>query len=124
MARFNEALEQLRIAKQLDPNSLDTYWGEEWWYYLQRRFDDVIEHCLRTIQMDSTFYPPYQALGQAYAAKQMYKEAIATFQTARILSGNAIFAVGRLGHAFAQSGQKTEAQQLLHELKESANREL
>ena len=92
-------------------------------FYLLHDYNQSIEERRKTIEADPKFYPPYQFLGQSYVEKGMYEEAITAFEKSKVLSGGSTFSVGRLGHAYAMSGRTIEAQQVLEELKESANRE-
>ena len=54
----------------------------------------------------------------AYEQKEMYQEAIATLQKGLSLSGREPSYLGGLGHAYAVSGSRAEAQKVLAELLE------
>ncbi len=52
----------------------------------------------------------------------MYEEAIAEFQKAMTLSGGGTVTVAALGHAYAVSGRRGEAQKVIEQLKELSKR--
>jgi serine/threonine-protein kinase len=69
--------------------------------------------------MDPTYWLAHCSLGWAYLQKRQVREAIAAFQKARQLSEFAMALVA-LGHAYAASGNRSEALKLLAELKEQS----
>jgi len=70
--------------------------------------------------MDPSSFPARRYLGLAYEAKGMYAEAINEFQTGVKLSGSPLM-LALLGHAYAASGKKAEAQQVLKDLEQLQN---
>jgi tetratricopeptide (TPR) repeat protein len=119
MGRFAEAREQIQAARRIDPGSANLEGSMIWVNNLSRQYDEAITQCKEAIERNPNFYAPYQQLGQAYVAKQMYGPAIAALQKARIFSGNAAFAMARLGQAYALAGNRKEAKELLNELRQS-----
>ena len=88
-----------------------------WIYYLSGRNDDAIEQCKKILEKDPSSFPARRYLGLAYEAKGMYAEAITEFQTGVKLSGSPLM-LALLGHAYAASGKKAEAQQVLVDLQQ------
>jgi len=117
MGRFDQALEEIRKAQELDPLSLAINTGVGHVLYLSRHYDQAIEQYRRTLEMDPNFLQARLWFGRPYLQKQMYKEAIAELQAAVQLSGNSTIACAMLGHAYAASGNKEEALKMLNELK-------
>ena len=72
--------------------------------------------------MDAAFPLTHQRLGLAYVQKQLYREAILEFQQAANNSNRAPLVIVSLGHAYAVSGNKVEAQKVLAELKDLSQR--
>ncbi len=72
--------------------------------------------------MDANFPFAHLCLGWAYEQKGMFEEAIAEFQKGSSLSGGWPTIVGALGHAYAVSGRKDRAQNVLAELKQQSRR--
>ena len=71
--------------------------------------------------MDPNFFRAYIWLGRALEEKGRYVEAIAQFQKARQLDDTPIV-LAVIGHAYAASGRKSDAQRVLDELKELSKR--
>ena len=117
MGRFDQALEEIRKAQELDPLSLPINTGVGHVLYLSRHYDQAIEQYRRTLEMDPNFLQARLWFGRPYLQKHMYKEAIAELQAAVQLSGNSTIACAMLGHAYAASGNKEEALKMLNELK-------
>ncbi len=78
---------------------------------------DTFEH-LQLGEIDPNFVPAHFWLAQAYEQKGMFQEAISEFQKAVTLSKNSTYTVTSLAHAFAVSGDKLKAKELLNQLKE------
>ena len=76
---------------------------------------------------DANYSDTYWSLGLAYEQKQMYGEAIASFQKAVDLSRTNDAAEGKpevlaaLGHAFAVAGKKPEAKSTIDKLTKSTD---
>src|SRR6266567_616899 len=117
LGRPAESLSESKRLLEIDP--LDLQWNAHLgWYYLRmRRYDQAIEKCLGTLEMGENFWSHYY-LGQAYEQIGRYEEAIAEFKKAIPLSKGNPEAMAALGHAYAVSGQKGEAQKVLEDLRE------
>lgn len=88
-----------------------------WNYYFARRYDEAITQMRKTLEMDPGYYYAHVNLGQVFAAKRDFDEAIKEYQKARALNDDP-FVLGLLGHAYASSGKKTEALKILDQLRE------
>jgi TolB-like protein/DNA-binding winged helix-turn-helix (wHTH) protein/Tfp pilus assembly protein PilF len=117
LGRPAESLSESKRLLEIDP--LDLQWNAHLgWYYLRMHlYEQAIEKCLGTLQMGENYWSHYY-LGQAYEQIRKYEEAIAEFKKAIPLSKGNPEATAALGHAYAVSGQKGEAQRVLNELKE------
>jgi tetratricopeptide (TPR) repeat protein len=89
--------------------------------YLAHRYDEAIEQLRKTLDMEPKFFRAHLWLGRAYEQKGMYKEAVEEFQEARQLDDKP-FVLAALGHAFAASGRRGDAQKVLDELKQLSKR--
>ena len=117
LGRFGEAIAEGKRAVELDPLSLVINADLGWNYYFARRYDDAITQMRKTLEMDRGYYYAHVNLGQVFAAKRAFDEAIGEYQKARALNDDP-FVLGLLGHAYASSGDKTEALKILDQLKE------
>jgi TolB-like protein/tetratricopeptide (TPR) repeat protein len=117
LGRFDEAIAEGKRAVDLDPLSLVINADLGMNYYYARRYDEAITQLRKTLEMDPGYYYAHVDLGQALAAKRAFGEAISEYQKARALNDDP-FVLGLLGHAYASSGNKTEALKILDQLKE------
>jgi Flp pilus assembly protein TadD len=83
-----------------------------------RRWDPAIEQLHRAIQIDPNFWFGHCFLGRAYEQKGKLPEAIVEFQRAVELEKDNAETWSGLGHAYALSGNRAEAQKILDYLKE------
>jgi DNA-binding winged helix-turn-helix (wHTH) protein/TolB-like protein/Tfp pilus assembly protein PilF len=115
--RFDEAIASAKRTAELEPLSFVASSHLGWIYYLSGKNDEAIEQCKKILEMDPSSFPARRYLGLAYEAKGMYAEAIAEFQTGVKLSGSPLM-LALLGHAYAASGKRAEAQQVLADLQQ------
>jgi TolB-like protein/Tfp pilus assembly protein PilF len=115
LGQFDQAIAEVKRAIELDPLSLviNTDLGNT--YYRARRFDEAIDQMRKTLEMDPGFYYAHWNLGSALAAKGALKPAIEEYQKARALNDDPSM-LGLLGHAYAVSGNKTEAMKIRDQL--------
>ena len=123
VGRADESVAEARRALFLDPLDVLLNLHLGWAYVYARRYDDAIKQLQKTNEMDPNLALIHTMLGWAYVGKKMYGEAIMEFQRAITLSE----ATGTgpntwLGHAYAESGKKSEAVKILDSLKERYNR--
>lgn len=123
MGRTDEAIVETKRGLELDPVSLIINTELGWAFYWARQYDQAIEQYRKTLKMDPSFVFASWGLAQAYVENEMYDEAIAELEKARTLSGGWSALLAELGYASAMSGQRVEAQRILHELKERARQE-
>jgi TolB-like protein/Tfp pilus assembly protein PilF len=121
LERFDEAIAEAKRTEELEPLSLIASSHLGWILYLAGQNDRAIEQCTRILDRDPGFFPARRYLGLAYEQKGMYEKAIAEFQQGVKLSGSPLM-LALLGHAYAASGHKTEAQQVLSELQQLEGR--
>ena len=115
MERYDEAIAEMKRAVELDPLSLIINSDLGSMYVNARQFDRAVEQLRKTIDMDRSFYPAHYWLGEAYLMKGSYAEAIAEYEKARALNDDPLV-LGLLGHAYAVSGKREDAQRMLDEL--------
>jgi TolB-like protein/DNA-binding winged helix-turn-helix (wHTH) protein/Flp pilus assembly protein TadD len=122
LGRYDEAIVEMRKAKNSDPLSLIISSDLAELLVLAHSYDESIVESRKTIEMDPNFALAHNQLGQAYLAKQMNAEAITEMQKAVQLSGGSPTVVANLARAYAASGRANEAIKLLNDLKQSSNR--
>jgi TolB-like protein/tetratricopeptide (TPR) repeat protein/class 3 adenylate cyclase len=117
LARYDDAIAEEKRALELDPLSLIINADLGRTYYFARRYDEAIEQLRKTLEMDPGFYYTHWNLGRALEAKGALEAAIGEYQKARALNDDPQV-LGLLAHAYAFSGNKTEALKILDQLKE------
>jgi len=115
LGHVKEAIGEMQRARELDPLSLDINAQLGVVYRDGRYYDQAIEQCRKTIELDQNFSPGHWCLGMAYTAKKMYKEATEEFLKARA-SGGCPCELAALGYAYAAAGDKISASSILREL--------
>jgi len=116
--RFEEAVQEMKRALELEPASLvmNTFMGATLYY--AGRYDEAIDQCRRTIEMDPNFAVAHWYLGLAYEQRQVLDAATDEFKKAISLSAGSPLMKAALGRAYAKSQKKHEANEMLNELSE------
>jgi len=123
LGRIEEAVDQLKIAEEFDPLSpmIHAYAGGLFIY--ARRYDDALKEIDRSLELDPNFVPAHANRSDACLAKGMFDEALEELQwVMRRVPATTHWRV-ELGFVYAISGRKKEAEQILRECEEPANRE-
>jgi serine/threonine protein kinase/Tfp pilus assembly protein PilF len=123
IGRLNEALEEQKMAQELDPLSLPIITSMGSIYYSAREYDKSIKHCKKAIELDPNFHWAHAVLGDAYIQKLLFKEAIEEKQKAVSVSGGSIEYITELAYAYGFAGNKAEALKILVELLDRAKHE-
>jgi tetratricopeptide (TPR) repeat protein len=106
-----------KSALDLDPASPAVSHNLAVQFYLARQFDQAIEQCQSTIEMDPNFAVAYQVLGQAYLARGMNREGVPVFEKYSALSRGGIDSLALLAYAHARLGERRQALRILEQLK-------
>ena len=115
--RTEESLAEIGRAEEADPLLLLSSSTVGWILFLAGRYDQAIDACLKTLDMDPNISSAHATLGLAYIQQSAFDKAIAEFQQARIRMGLPI-AGSYLARAYALSGRRDEATTILDELYE------
>ena len=120
MDRVEQALDEIRKAKQLDPLSVIVNTDEACFLYFARRYSEAVEQCQRTIALNPGFGLPYHKLGLCYMALRQVADATAAFERACTHWQGHPIAVASLACALALGGEAARARQVLAQLEETA----
>ncbi len=123
LGKFDEALRETRKALEIDPLSLQISTDVGRLHYYSREYDLAIQEYQKILQLDSSFFPAHFWLGLALLEKRDFDLAVEALRTALTLSGNYVAVTAALGYAFGISGNRTEAQKIMKELKSRARNE-
>ncbi|MGA9771763.1 MAG: protein kinase [Blastocatellia bacterium] len=116
MNRMDEAFAEVKTAEELDPLSLPVNTNVGWLFYLTRRYDEAIEAYNKILELDAEFILAHRRLGQVYIEKRMYEEAIREFEKCLAPSREDAESLAWLGHAYAASGARDRAMQIIDEM--------
>lgn len=114
--RSEEALAWARRAQALDPaiNSVDV----SGILFFSRRYDEAIRESRRDLGTDPNDPVTLWGLGFALVGAEQFDEAILTLEKAASLSRRSPAVLGVLARAYAHGGRRTEALQVIDELRQ------
>ncbi len=121
--RHEEALAEIRRAKEINPLSLIINAVEAWVLYHAREYDQSIAQSRKVVEMDPNFAEVYEYLKRCYDQKGMYREAIAARQMRRKLAGYDAEETAALREAAAATSARVYWQKRLEQELEEAKRE-
>jgi TolB-like protein/DNA-binding winged helix-turn-helix (wHTH) protein/Tfp pilus assembly protein PilF len=113
---FDEALAEITKAQRLDPLSLMINTEVGWVYYFTNRQDRAIEQYRHVLVLDPNFTYAKFCLGLAYEQKGAYGDALPLLEGAVAEWQGDPGATAALSHAYASSGDRRHAKQLLERL--------
>jgi TolB-like protein/lipoprotein NlpI len=114
---LENARTEIQKAEELDPLSASIKRDIAVILCNGRLYEQAIEQCRKTIELEPAFQSSYWALGLAYEGTSQYDKAVVAFQQA--LKNSASHTprfLGALGHAYAQWGKQEDASKVLEEM--------
>jgi serine/threonine-protein kinase len=118
--RFDEALDEMRRAQQLDPLSLVVATGVGRILHFSGRFDQAIAQYRHVMQMDPSFTRVWFDLGLTLIAKGAYDEAVQELNKADTGSGIPPFALMLTSVSHALAGHRDRARAAIGTLEDYA----
>ena len=119
LGRHDEGLAMSKKAIELEPFSAFMNSDRGWWLFLARRYDEAIVQYREALELDPNSAFAYKGLGWCLLFKEDLAGAIAAFQKARTLDPEPLFDAA-LGYAYAVSGDRSKAEQVLRDLNDLA----
>ena len=116
VGRFEEARQELELARQLDPLSIIIQEGKPYLLMLERRYEEALLAYDVLAELDPGFYKVYTAKGRTLSQMGRYGEAIPMLEKGRAMAGDVPSILGALGQSYALAGQAPSARRLLEEL--------
>jgi eukaryotic-like serine/threonine-protein kinase len=117
--RTDEALAEVKQARESDPFSLSIAAHPGWINYLSRNAEATVREARQALKLDPNFLPARRYLALGYDLQGKYNESVPEFQKALSLSPGSTLIKAELGYAFAKSGRREEALRVLDELQRS-----
>ncbi len=124
LGRSQEAMAEARRALDLDPASVGM--NQVVGVLLLnagRQYDEALQQFHKAADMDPNFRDAYRGLGETYAAKGMYKEALPYFLRFAELNRRNAHSVSLLGYAYGCLNDRSHAFRALDELQRLSNGE-
>jgi len=109
MGQFDKALEEIELAKKLDPLDLIVHADAANYYYKMGESDRAIDQLKRTLELNPDFEPAHFYLANIYSGMGMHEEALREFELIDY-KGAAI------GYTYAKMGRTSEAKKVLEDL--------
>jgi TolB-like protein/DNA-binding winged helix-turn-helix (wHTH) protein/Tfp pilus assembly protein PilF len=106
MGRFEEAIREHRIARELDPLDLVLIYDLGDHFVVSREYDKAIAEYRSVLEMDPSFIGAHRGLAWAYEGKGMKKESISEWQEEATLAGAPNLAEA-MKIAYRQGGYKS-----------------
>jgi serine/threonine-protein kinase len=110
--RFDEAIEQINRAGDLDPLSRIIAVHSGWPFYFARDYESAIRRFRKALELDEHFIPAHGWLGMALGQQHRYREALEAFQRALDVDRIPIL-LAMLGHTHAIAGNREQAEEVL-----------
>src|SRR5262249_675684 len=101
--RSDEALAEVKKARDADPFPLSIAAHPGWINYLARDAEAVLRDSGQALKLDTNFFPSHRYMALGYNLQGKYNEAIVEFQKALSLSPGSTLAKSDLGYALAKS---------------------
>jgi eukaryotic-like serine/threonine-protein kinase len=118
LGRIDEGIAESKLAAKLDPLSVEINETAGQNFYYARRYDLAIDQLQRTLELDSNYWIARMLLGLSYEAKGNFSRAVVECEKARKLETSIPWPLAELGHAYAVSGRKRDAEIALKELED------
>ena len=116
LERFDEAFQEVQIARQLSPFSPVMHFSLGLLLYASGQQDQAIEHLKETVAMDAKFPLSHLVLGLTFGKKGRFEESIAEFKQALSIAGERPLWSSYLGQVYALAGKTENAIEILREL--------
>ena len=111
--RFDEALNEISLAIELDPVSQGILKDKGIHHYYHREYDEAIASGLQVLELNSGFAPAHRLLSLAYAGKGLFNKAIGANQKWGELTRNRTKTEVSLVQIYAASGLKSQAARMI-----------
>jgi TolB-like protein/Flp pilus assembly protein TadD len=122
IGQLDEAIAERKKAVELDPINplMNSALAEA--YYHARRFDITIEVSHKALELDPSYAVGLVNIGRAYEQMGMYPQAREAFQTILKVAPDDPAILALMGHEYAVSGDKVDAEKTLTKLTETSHR--
>jgi TolB-like protein/Tfp pilus assembly protein PilF len=116
--RFDEALNEIRVAQARDPLASIINTAEGRIHFLKRNYSAAADRLVQTLAIDNNFVMAQVALGMVYGQQGNYAQAETLLQQASALTGGPPVVQMSLAYNYAKAGNTTESLKIVQSLTE------
>jgi tetratricopeptide (TPR) repeat protein len=121
LMQFEQGIGEIRRAHDLDPLSLRILGDLAANLVSARHFDEAIAECRKALQREPNFVMAHMQMGLAFAEERRFPEALAAIRRAYQIDQNPTMSLV-LAQVQAASGNRAEAEKLVHQVEEMTKR--
>ena len=122
--RFDDSINQIKQAQELDPRSNMINTNVGWSYYHKRQYDHAIEAFRSALLIDEGFWHAHWGLAATYFHKGMYEKALEEHLRAKELyKGKQLLIESSIACTYGRMGEREKAEQVLNSLLEQSEQE-
>ncbi|MCC6860293.1 MAG: hypothetical protein IT158_17120 [Bryobacterales bacterium] len=122
LGRFDQAMEELEVARQLDPLSAILIENCGMVHMMKGQFDRAMDEYRKVLDLDPYFYKGYTAMGRVRALQGRYDEAVELLEKGWSLGGEVPSIISALGQVHGAAGRAEEARACLARLEQMSRR--
>jgi serine/threonine protein kinase/tetratricopeptide (TPR) repeat protein len=120
LGRSDEAITEVKRALEMEPLDLNMGGNFSWVYLSARQYDRALEQGKKTYELDTNFVTARWNVSNAFIGKGMDAEAIAINERALQTDPTSQLALHSVGYAYAKSGRRHEAEEVIKRFKDIA----
>lgn len=122
LGRSNEAIAEIKRAKELDPASPLLTTDSGLVFYFARQYGSAKKECEKALALDTKFGLAHRTLGLVEEELGMHQEALREFQEARGVLREDPWMLAEIGRSYARAGNREEASHSMSELRRLAKK--
>ncbi len=122
LGRHEEAIEEIKKARDLDPLAPRITANVGFFLYIARKYDQALEELKKAIELYPEHGANYSFAAWVYTALGRYEEALASLQRYGEITGEEPFGIIASAYVYAKWGKREEAERLLQKIREESEK--
>jgi tetratricopeptide (TPR) repeat protein len=116
LQKLDEALEEIKLAVELDPLAPLVSTAVGGCLYRSRRYAAALQQLQSTLELDPNFYHAHWTMARVYESKRQFPQALECFERAYAASGKTPAVLADWCHCHGAMGEQTAARNILARL--------